>query len=597
MDFVAFENNKPFVINEFREGRFDYIELASDVAETRFFQFLFGQHIVEQLAEHFPTPRQREHVPMWMYLSSQFTLRLHGQNAFHAYPLIIRAGGLLDALGPEVARRQVDPATGNMTLHCPGFNDRNLYPRQTPCDQDFLRKLAHDTEPGKLQKWYNEQVAKLYQQLDAYDSEGLFIADGTYLFVPDNPRYEGSQKLLFDEHNHPVSKQQEKEMTPAQRDRCRWRRFYKAVLLLHCDRAGERFLVAGLAVLKDNESEATALWPMLDTFLAAVGKGVLKVLLLDRGFINGAQIGRLKTAHGIDTVIPIRSDMDLQEDVRGLMQLPTHWEEYHGKHREPLPDASASSHGQPPHPTAAKREKKRQKTLCDKRSQDEKPTATQASHVRVKTLIARFADLTSWWECPVPLTGVYSRDLYADGHEKSWLLVATNASWSACQVRDLYGLRTDIEERHRQVKCFWDLTRFHSTAWSLVVSQTVFVCLTYSLLQIHLLQQGHAALNRRTVETTRRLLPDGDRVVVYCQQYFAFFTLLEHMELTLSLEEKARQCALDKARQLLHGASANRSEDGAAERPARAADDELHGASANHSDDGSPPQTTDRPSS
>ena len=82
------------------------------------------------------------------------------------------------------------------------------------------------------------------------------------------------------------------------------------------------------------------------------------------------------------------------------------------------------------------------------------------------------------------------------------------------------------------------------------MSQTVFVCLTYSLLQLHLLNEGHAALNRRTVETTRRLLPDGDRVVVYRQQYFAFFTLLEHMELTLSLEGKARRRALSKARQL-----------------------------------------------
>ena len=47
---------------------------------------------------------------------------------------------------------------------------------------------------------------------------------------------------------------------------------------------------------------------------------------------------------------------------------------------------------------------------------------------------------------------------------------------SACA--NLYGLRTDIEERHRQVKCFWDLTRIHSTAWSLIVNQLVFVCLT-----------------------------------------------------------------------------------------------------------------------
>jgi hypothetical protein len=34
MGLVVFENNKPFVIDEFREGRFDYVEVASDVAET-----------------------------------------------------------------------------------------------------------------------------------------------------------------------------------------------------------------------------------------------------------------------------------------------------------------------------------------------------------------------------------------------------------------------------------------------------------------------------------------------------------------------------------------------------------------------------------
>ena len=61
-------------------------------------------------------------------------------------------------------------------------------------------------------------------------------------------------------------------------------------------------------------------------------------------------------------------------------------------------------------------------------------------------------------------------------------------------------------------------------------------------------------LNRRTWPTSRRLLPDGDRVIIYRQQCFGFFTLLEHMELTLSLEGKARRRALAKARRLLQGA-------------------------------------------
>jgi len=281
----------------------------------------------------------------------------------------------------------------------------------------------------------------------------------------------------------------------------------------------------------------------------------MKVLLLDRGFINGPRIGRLKREHGIDTVIPIRSDMDLQEDVRGLMTLPTAWEEYEPTRRLPLPDVTAASHGQPPHPTAKKRERTRQMTLARQRAERAEPSP-EPSRVRERTLIARFPGLTSWSDCPVPLTGVYSRDVYADGHEEGWLLVTTNADWSARRVRDHYGLRTDIEERHRQVKCFWDLTRFHSTAWSLVVNQTVFVCLTYSLLQIHLLKQGHQELNRRTWPTNRRLLPDGDRVIIYRQQSFAFFSLLEHMAMTLNLEGKARRRAQSKIRRLLQDADA-----------------------------------------
>jgi hypothetical protein len=76
------------------------------------------------------------------------------------------------------------------------------------------------------------------------------------------------------------------------------------------------------------------------------------------------------------------------------------------------------------------------------------------------------------------------------------------------------------------------------------------VALTYSLLQLHLLQQGHEELNRRTLETTRRLLPDGNRVILYRQQYFAFLTVLEHTELTLSLEAKPRRKGLAKIHRL-----------------------------------------------
>ena len=90
-------------------------------------------------------------------------------------------GGLVDALGPEVAHREVDPETGDIRLHRAGFNERNFGPRVTPCDQDFLRKLAKDTEAQKLEDWYNRHVATLYGEMQGYDPDGIFIGDGSYL--------------------------------------------------------------------------------------------------------------------------------------------------------------------------------------------------------------------------------------------------------------------------------------------------------------------------------------------------------------------------------------------------------------------------------
>jgi hypothetical protein len=84
-------------------------------------------------------------------------------------------------------------------------------------------------------------------------------------------------------------------MTPTQRQRCQWRRCYRAVFLLHCDRSGERFVIAGLRVLRADQAEGPAQWELRDTSVGAVGRGVLKVLPVDRGFIDGPQIGRLRS--------------------------------------------------------------------------------------------------------------------------------------------------------------------------------------------------------------------------------------------------------------------------------------------------------------
>src|SRR5712691_8376850 len=149
MDFAAFEHDPKFVIEALRRGEIDYLENLSEAAEADFFRHLIGRDALTRLAEHYPTPRKKEEVPVWLYIASQISLKLHDAS-YHAFPYVLRSGGLIAALGPAVGRKAVHPDTQDVTLACAGFNDKNKNDRQTPCDQDFLRKFARDTHAGRL---------------------------------------------------------------------------------------------------------------------------------------------------------------------------------------------------------------------------------------------------------------------------------------------------------------------------------------------------------------------------------------------------------------------------------------------------------------
>jgi hypothetical protein len=547
MDLLCYEHDQGFVLARFREGEFDYLDAASEVVETDFFRYLGAEQVLQALAATYPTPRQKAEVPLWVYLASNLSLRLHGVHSFHAYPYVVRCGGMLNAFGPSVAAKVAHPDTGDVTLRCAGFNAKNHYDRQTPCDQDFLRKLARDTAAEALQRWYNRDVARVLQAHQAFDPEGLFLGDASYLFVPDNPAYEGAVRLLFDAHGHPLDAAELAHLTPQQAARCQWRRCYKLVSLLHTDRQGSFCYRVAVRVLPGTASECPVLYALVDEVVAAVGPGVLRRLLLDRGFLDGAAIGRCQQVHGIDVLIPVRKSMAVYQDALGLLRWP---EVVFTPYAPPAPPPPAPR----PRPVPARvraREAKRQQTLQARQASAPPPPPAETL---VRAEVAGLDGFQSWASCPVPLAVVISREVYADGHEDLWMLLDTRplgAPGAAAARRDEYHLRTRIEEGHRQLKCFWDLTHFSSRAFALVVNPVVFVALAYTLLQLFLRQQGRAELNRRTRPRVRdQLLPSAAVILLYCQQRFAILTPLEYTELLLTLTEPARRKILTQARRL-----------------------------------------------
>ncbi len=407
----------------------------------------------------------------------------------------------------------------------------------------YSNKMARRTEPELLEDWFNRDVVGIFKQHHAFDAEGIFIGDATYLFVPNNPNYEKSSLMLFDEQNHPV---EASRLTAKERARCTWRRCYKLVSLIHTNSAGEFFLYAGLVVTAGQDHEAPLLYRLVEAFVEHHGRGVMKRLILDRGFLDGAQIGRCKQQWGINVLIPARRNMDIYQDVLGLAEAGE-------LSFRPWVAPVSSSKPIPVHrpESIQKREDARQKTLARKKARAPAPKPLDPSKVHVRSEIAAVSRVETFSSCPIPLDVLVNRESYADGHVDYWMLLDTSPIHEPVRTRQQYGLRTTIEERHRQLKCFSDIESFPSRAFSLVVNQVVFVLLTYSLLQWFLLRIGRKELNPKTrVRTLELLRPTLTVIVIYYQNYMAFLTALEHQELVLTLNESARKKILAKTRRL-----------------------------------------------
>src|SRR3989442_10537659 len=62
-------------------------------AEADLFRHLIGRDVLTRLAQEYPTPRKKEEVPVWLYLASQISLKLHDAS-YHAFPYVLRSGGV-----------------------------------------------------------------------------------------------------------------------------------------------------------------------------------------------------------------------------------------------------------------------------------------------------------------------------------------------------------------------------------------------------------------------------------------------------------------------------------------------------------------------
>ena len=525
------------MLEDFRQGEFDQIEIIGEADEKEFFTLCFKEKILQALSVAMPTQRKKEEVPRWFVLAANLSLKLHRENSFYAFERVVRCGGLLSALPPEIASKHLDPQTKQILLQCQGFNDKNAYDRTTPCDQDFLRKFVKDVAANRWTDWFNGPVQEVFQAHGFFDPAGVFIGDASYLFVPDNPAYEGSVVMWFDEHNHPV---QYEKLSVEGRKKAHRERCYKLVSLLHL--RGDCFVYAGVAVVAGNVHEGPVLFQLVENFVKTVGKGVIKLLILDRGFVDGPNITRCKKEWEIEVLLPVKKNMDLWADAWALAERAS-WQPC------PLPTSAPAAPPPANRPESIhRREQKRQKTLATKKAQVPPPPPQE---ILTRTELCAIRGFNSWSPCAVPMNLLLLRDTFADGHQEQWALMTTADFLRPEQPKEQYESRVKIEERHRLLKCFYDLSDFHSQSFNVIAAQVVFILLSYTLRQWQLWRLRQEQLAGKTPGFLEQSLNiQRSYVVIYHQDAYTQMPLVSFTRELLEMRAEAQAKALVKVRHL-----------------------------------------------
>jgi hypothetical protein len=276
-----YQENKRKVLQEFEQGAVTYIDLSSWTFADQFMAFLLSVDFFAHAVSSYPSPRVKEEVPLWILICCALQMKLHTTSSFSRLPGILGSGAILARLGYNVGEQPGG-----------GFNMKNRHDRLSPLDQDCVRKFYKDSDYRKMRQWYNRDLPPFFRSHRAFDKRGIFVLDQTHLVVPDNPNYVDVARMPVDEHGQRIDMT---SMSEEQKKAIRYRNCYalSELLQVFSDQAG--YIVAGYQLDAGNTDELPQGEKLVGNFVAAVGTGVMQLLIVDRGYIDGGFISKVKT--------------------------------------------------------------------------------------------------------------------------------------------------------------------------------------------------------------------------------------------------------------------------------------------------------------
>lgn len=237
-----------------------------------------------------------------------------------------------------------------------------------------------------------------------------------------------------------------------------------------------------------NASETAAADQLLKGWSSKFSPG--DVLLIDRGFLDGARLWAWHKNYGLDFVIPLRKDMDIRRDMIGLSRLG--------------PSVVATRGGTKKKPAL---------------------------------VVEGSGDLTSYNAYPGKLSGILVTTYKGKQLEpgKQWGFITTlpvTTADEALAVYDAYDLRSRIENQgYRELKQGFELPRFFGKDRRSQHFHVFFTLLMYNMVAAYKSNRAEKFLGRGVRYLRSDFIGLVPRVIVYTYPYFAIFDIRELLTL------------------------------------------------------------------
>jgi hypothetical protein len=357
-----------------------------------------------------------------------------------------------------------------------GPKKKKQQPKRLPFHEDDLRNLLKAIAPASSQRFFHNCLGEFFHA--KYVRGGIYAIDGTEILVGAAKTFEGTGTITV-----PVRHKDSRVTYETKTG-------YKLIYLLNLK--PDREVVVSYRLVPLNTHALQVVREMVTETLQLGGAGAIELLLMDREFVDGDLINWLKGEHGIDMIIPVKENMDILADMRGLARIDQRpWQTY--------------------------------TKLVRRRVHKDQPKQKVIVPIRVKG----FEGLTTWSSCSIPLNGILQ--LKEDETvEDARGLVTTLPVEDAIRIDRQYGARWGIEnDGNRELKQGWDLETLWGRSLAAVTMSVVMKLLGYNYVKLFHTRRGSRLIANGMRRLRARVLDEGFQIIVYAGAEFGVFHIEE----------------------------------------------------------------------